>query len=374
MSELIRFPCARCGGALRFSPQEQRLVCAHCGHTRPVASDELWRDGGVAELDYATALAKEIDAAAVEDTQAVTCGNCGATTTFEREVHAAACPFCAEPIVTAPAAHRQFKPGGALPFALTEREAKKALSKWLKSLWFAPGDISAYGRAERPLNGVYLPFWTFDANTLSTYTGERGEVYYVMRTRWALQNGKRVQVQKRVPKVRWTRVMGTLRRNFDDVLVLASRSLPQRFSDRLGGGRADWDLHDLQPYRAEFLAGFRAEAYSVDLEDGFAAARAQMDLQIRRAVRFDIGGDRQRVLEVDTTLSNVTFKHILLPVWIAAYRYRGEQYRFIVNARTGEVVGDRPYSWWKIAQAAVGGALLVLVVAAAIAAIGLFEG
>ncbi|MBV9774716.1 MAG: hypothetical protein JO040_12240, partial [Gemmatimonadetes bacterium] len=71
----------------------------------------------------------------------------------------------------------------------------------------------------------------------------------------------------------------------------------------------------------------------------------------------DIGGDEQRIHSTDTRYDDVTFKHILLPVWISAYRYREKVYRRLVNARTGEVQGERPWSWIKIA-------LLVLFVAA----------
>ena len=107
------------------------------------------------------------------------------------------------------------------------------------------------------------------------------------------------------------------------------------------------------PYSPEYLAGFQAEGYSVDLEQGFVEAREKMDRVIARDVRFDIGGDRQRIHSIDTTLRDITFKHILLPVWMAAYKYRGKSYRFVINARTGQVQGERPYSAWKIAFAAL---------------------
>jgi hypothetical protein len=141
---------------------------------------------------------------------------------------------------------------------------------------------------------------------------------------------------------------------FDDVLVLASHSLPKRYTDAL----EPWDLSALEPYAPEYLAGFRAEGYSVDLDDGFAQARDKMDATIARDVRFDIGGDRQRIHAIDTAVSDVTFKHILLPVWLAAYKYRGETYRFVVNARTGRVQGERPWSAWKIAVAVILGAAI----------------
>ena len=127
-------------------------------------------------------------------------------------------------------------------------------------------------------------------------------------------------------------------------------------------GLEPWDLTQLEPYQPEFLAGFSAEGYQVDLDEGFVEARAIMDRQIRRDVKFDIGGDRQRVHRVDTQVSDVTFKHILLPVWMAAYRYRGESYRFVVNGTTGRVQGERPWSAWKIGFAV----LLGLIVAGAV--------
>ena len=177
-----------------------------------------------------------------------------------------------------------------------------------------------------------------------------------------------MRTRVRVPKIRWTPVRGRLQRFFDDVLVPASRSLPKKMIDRLDG----WDLHALEPYRPDYLAGFRAEAYTIDLQEGFAAARAIIDLNIRRDVRFAIGGDRQRIDSVETALSEETFKHVLLPVWVAAYRYRGESYRVLVNGRTGEVVGERPWSAWKIALAGAAAAVVIGVVLYIAAVTGAF--
>jgi hypothetical protein len=83
-----------------------------------------------------------------------------------------------------------------------------------------------------------------------------------------------------------------------------------------------------------------------------------MDRVIERDVKFDIGGDRQRIHRLDTTVQDVTFKHILLPVWLAAYKYRGKTYRFVVNGATGRVQGERPYSAWKITFAVIVGLIL----------------
>jgi hypothetical protein len=224
------------------------------------------------------------------------------------------------------------------------------MNTWLGGLWFAPNGLKQYARKGRRMDGIYVPYWTYDADTRSRYSGERGTVYY--ETRRVTRDGKPTTVQ--VAKVRWQRASGQVARFFDDVLVLASRSLPKRFTD----GLAPWDLAALEPYAPEYLAGFRAEGYAVTLEDGFAEARIVMDKVILRDIKFDIGGDRQRVHKVDTAIKDVTFKHILLPVWLAAYKYRGDTYRFVVNGRTGKVQGERPYSAVKIGFAVLAGLIL----------------
>ena len=352
------FPCGQCGGDLVFDPEAGALLCPYCGHTRPVPqADPFSRAAALRELDYAAALADAIDDTDIETTRVSPCDSCGAEVAFDGHQTARACPFCAAPMVAAAEAHRHFRPKAVAPFLIAERGARKALKDWLGSRWFAPGDVLERVRAGRPMTGVYLPYWTFDADTRSDYDGERGDIHYVMRWVTVRRKGVAKRVRKRVPEVRWSRRSGRVARHFDDVLVLASNSLPPSLAHKLGAeGR--FDLDGLVPYAPEYLAGFGAESYGVDLEQGYAAAKAIMAYTIRRDVRLDIGGDRQRIRRIDTAHSNATFKHVLLPVWIAAYRYRGKVYRYLVNGRTGVVMGERPYSWGKIALA-VAAALVV---------------
>ena len=291
----------------------------------------------------------------METTRVSKCPNCAAEVEFDPTTHARECPFCATPVVTDTGESRHIKPKGVLPFAIDERAGHKAMTDWLGRLWFAPNGLKEYARKGRRMEGIYVPYWTYDADTRSSYSGQRGTVYYVTET--VMVDGK--PQAKQVAKVRWRPVSGRVKRFFDDVLVLASKSLPKRYTDAL----EPWDLSALEPYQPQYLAGFRAEAYAISLQDGFEQARAHMDRVIERDVRFDIGGDRQRISHIDTQVSDVTFKHILLPVWLAAYKYRGKTYRFVVNGQSGRVQGERPYSAWKIAGAV---AVLAVLIAAAI--------
>ena len=309
----------------------------------------------IAELDLDQGgLRRALDTAEMEETRVSQCPNCAAQVEFADSSQAAECPFCATPVVVDTGMHRHIKPRAVLPFALPEEVARDAMKDWLGSLWFAPNGLQAYARKGRKMDGIYVPYWTYDAQTDTRYTGERGTVYYETRT--VMRDGKRSQV--RVAKVRWRGTSGRVARFFDDVLVLASRSLPKRFTDAL----EPWDLAALEPYAPEYLAGFRAEGYTVPLDEGYQEARAKMDAMIRRDIKFDIGGDRQRIHSMDVDLSNMTFKHILLPVWLAAYKYRGKSYRFVVNGRTGRVQGERPFSAIKITFAVIAGLIAAAVI------------
>ena len=170
-----------------------------------------------------------------------------------------------------------------------------------------------------------------------------------------VRNGK--TETERVRKIRWTRVSGRVARKFTDVLIMAAQSLPRRYVRAL----EPWMLGDLAPYDPQFLSGFRAEGYTVQLPEGHVLAIERMDDVIKQDVRRSIGGDEQRIHSVDTQHQDERFKHLLLPIWMAAYQYRGKTFRFVVNGQTGKVQGERPWSIWKIAGA-------VLVVALALAA------
>lgn len=335
-----RFPCPACGAPMRFRPGTTALRCPHCGHEEPIPDAR----GGIPELDLRGAAEKAVPAVEMEDLRVVRCESCGAEVEFDADVHAKVCPFCATPIVTDTGVRRYIKPQAQLPFLLTEEEARQAMNRWLGRLWFAPSNLKAYARADRAMDGIYVPYWTYDAETRTRYSGQRGKVYYESQAVRVRVNG-RTQIQNRqVARVRWYPAQGAVARNFDDVLVLGSKSLPNRYTDAI----APWDLSALSTYEPRFLAGFRAEGYSVPVEQAYGEAKEIMDEVIRQDIRRDIGGDRQRIGAMETSVGALTFKHVLLPVWVAAYRYHGKSYRFVVNGRTGAVEGERPYSSVKI--------------------------
>lgn len=350
-----RFPCVNCGGPLLFMPGTTHLKCPYCGTENDIPLD-AGDDSYLRENDFLEALEKEEKTQADspesgQETEAVRCANCGAVTTITPEITSDLCPYCGSPL--AMQNHFTFKLNvqAVLPFAIDGEKAKQLYRDWVSSRWFAPNDFKRRATRGEAMKGVYMPYWTYDSETKTWYTGQRGDAYYTTEMVNVTRNGKSRLESRRVRRIRWSSASGHVQVFFDDVLVPASHSLPGHLQD----GLEPWQLQKLQPFRQEFLSGFVTETYQLKLREGFDEAKTRMEPGIDSAIRQDIGGDEQRINSKQTEYSKTTFKHILLPVWLSAYAYNNETYRFVINAQTGEVSGDRPWSVWKIAAAVVAG-------------------
>ncbi len=347
------FPCEGCGADLTFNIGEQRLKCSHCGYVKEL---DLDADAEVAEQDFAAMLSRLAERRRdnVDDDQGfrqVRCDSCAAMVRFIGTLTSDECPYCGVPLALAGVhvASDRVPVDGLLPFLIERDRARSELAKWIKSRWFAPNDFKARG-IEGRFNGVYLPYWTFDSLTSNRYSGQRG-VHYVT----TVGSGKN---RRTVVRTRWYPASGAFQRFFDDVLVVAGTGLPQKRLQAL----EPWPLSRCIPFNAEALAGFMARTYDVELNVGIVEGKRRMSEAIEADVRQRIGGDVQRIHSIKTRFDAVTYKHLLLPVWMLAYRYGKKSYQVVVNAGTGEVQGDRPYSWIKITLAVIAG----LVAAAAI--------
>lgn len=348
------FPCPQCGSDLVFKIGHQSLGCPFCGHLVQI---ELSPDAEVREQDFHDALnalaeRKRSQTAPTEQNE-VRCESCGANVLFEGTLTSTTCPYCGSPIQRENVHRGGFRipVDGVIPFRIPEEKANELFTRWVHSRWFAPGDFRHAGERGK-LNGVYLPYWTFDAMTFNRYRGERGE-------RYTVTTGGTGKDSKSETRVRWTPASGSFQKFFDDVLIHAATGLPATNIARL----APWPLNDAIPFTPEFLAGFFSRTYDIDLDDAFLLAKREIEHQVHALCRSRIGGDEQRLHHVDCRMDAITYKHLLLPVWMLAYRYRDRSYRVFVNALTGNVQGERPYSWLKITFAALCVLAVVLLIA-----------
>jgi LSD1 subclass zinc finger protein len=342
--------CKDCGANLKFAPGTESLKCEYCNAVNVITVERT----AIVENDYLGFINSAAATGEKHSISTVKCNGCGASTTLPPNVTSSNCPYCDTPLViTATSTSSIIKPKYLLPFKVNRDQAKEDFLNWVGGLWFAPGGLKMYAQnsAER-LKGVYMPYWTYDSDTTSDYSGLRGEYYYETES-YRDSEGK--TQTRRVQRTAWYPASGTVYNNFDDILVCASDSLPRDLTRDL----EPWDLPELVGYDDKFLAGFVTESYQVQLQDGFEEAKQRMASAIETAVKSNIGGDTQQIHSIDTAYNDIKFKHILLPLWISAYKYNDKVYRFTVNARTGEVQGERPWSALKIT-------LLVLTIVALI--------
>ncbi|QVL34735.1 hypothetical protein KIH39_12745 [Telmatocola sphagniphila] len=337
-----KYPCVECGARMEYDPEAKALKCPYCGHIDkiPVKSTEK-----VEERDYEAYLKKleqQKKGSLGDKAVQVKCTGCGAMVTFDDKIVADQCPYCHTHLENLPQkADEVILPESVLPFAVSNRDAINKFQEWVKSLWFAPNalkDLANIGQ----LQGIYLPYFTYDAMTHTYYDGRRGVRYTVSETD---SDGK----SRTVTRVDWTFVSGEIEHFFDDVLICSSRRLPQKLVD----GLISWDLEHLVPFTPDFLSGFKTERYTIELPEGFQLAKNIMENHLVALCKRDIGGDEQQLLHRQTNYMGISFKHLLLPVWMASYRFNENNYQVLVNGRTGEVKGFRPYSIWKIIRLVV---------------------
>ena len=341
--QVHHFPCPSCGADLLYEPQDGFLTCPYCGHKEKVAEStaEVQQRPFEEYVGLRPEQMGELAANALE----VQCQSCGAKSLFVPPEVAGRCEFCGVQIVAQPkSADPILAPEGLLPFSVSQKDAGEGLRQWLSSRWFAPNGLKQFAQPEA-IHGIYLPFWVYYTNTTTQYVGQRGDYYYVTETYYERdQQGREVQRTRQVRHTRWSDASGTVPGSFNDLLIPATTSLS---SDRLHN-LEPWDLERIKAYNPAFLAGFKAQRYQVNLADGFERAKYLMAPVIESSVRNDIGGDEQQINEMATEYYDTTFKHLLLPVYAGAYHFNGKVFQIVVNGRTGEIHGDRPYSAWKI--------------------------
>ena len=333
----LKKSCVNCGAELRYAPGTTNLKCDYCGHTQEIAPSESTFE----ELELKPYLEKLGSQSYSEEITMLQCKSCGAEQHIEENYKSLHCVYCGSPLIIEDAKKESWiLPGAVLPFQINQGKAHQIFKKWVKGLWFAPNDLKKAAIDPQFTKGLYAPYWTFDAQLYAEYSGQRGEYYYVTKTVGSGKNKRTVRERR----TRWYPASGNVSGFVDDTLIKASKQRSGVIPSKV----AHWNLKDLQPFDSSFLAGFVTEKYTIPLQDGHLGATKEARNIADNWARRDIGGDTQRVHSIDMKLSDETFKHILLPVYVRAYKFKGKRYNFFINGQTGVLSGKRPYSFWKI--------------------------
>ncbi len=337
-----------------FDITHQKLACPSCGFATDIDTSQL---PPPTEHDLASTMtqlralqAAGATAPQVEGEKEIVCQSCGGHTTFSGTLTAVRCPYCATPIQRndiqdAPA---RLPIDGVLPFQVDEKTAKGALDKWINGRWFAPTEFKKYNETGS-FTSLYAAAFTYDAETVTDYTGQRGEEYTV-----TVGSGDDRHTETRV---NWYPASGRVANSFDDIPVLANTG----FDEKRVRALEPWPTGMAKPFSPEYVAGHLSRTYDLDAEQKLPEAQAVMEPQIESTIRRDIGGDQQRINNKSISFLELSFKHLLLPIWLLTVIYEAKPFQVFINGVTGEVQGQRPWSKVKIAAAVVA-ALIVLVV------------
>ncbi|MDP9292366.1 MAG: zinc ribbon domain-containing protein [Verrucomicrobiota bacterium] len=340
-----KYACPACGAAAEWNPAKQSLVCPYCSTVSPA---QLAVDGSnVVENDLATALRNLGDDQRGWQAEkiSVKCQNCQAVSVFDATRVGQRCDFCGSAsLIPVEQIQAPIRPECLLEFKLAETQVRDLVRSWYGSRWFAPNSLKA-GALTDTVSGVYIPYWTFDAQAHADWTAESGYSYWDNES-YTDSNG-RLQT-RRVQKIRWEPSSGALDHFFDDELVPASRGVEEKLLRKIEPFPTTTSL---KPYDPGFLAGWVVEQYQIDLIAAAQRSREIMEKKIRDLCDAEVPGDIHRNLDVTSDFSAQTFKHILVPIWLLAYTYRTASYQLVANGYTGVIAGRYPLSWFKIALA-----------------------
>jgi hypothetical protein len=353
-----KFSCPSCGAEAQWNPAKKALICPFCGTVSP-AQVELSATGEetVVEHDLVAALRGIPDAQRGWDAKktSVRCQSCQAISVFDAERVGQRCDFCgSSALVPYEEIKEAFRPESLLPMKVSDHAVRDSIRQWYGSRWFAPSKLKRAALTDI-VKGLYIPYWTFDAQVHSEWTAESGYYYYVTET-YTDSEGK--TQTRQVQQIRWEPSAGEVDHFFDDELVPASRGVQEAMLRKIEPFPT---TKELVAYNAGFLSGWVVERYQIDLVAAAHEARAEMDAEMTRLCAAEVPGDTHRNLQVNSDYSGQTFKHILVPIWLLTYNYGTENYQVVINGYTGTIAGRYPKSWVKI----------LFAVAAGLAAIGI---
>lgn len=355
LAEEKKYHCPACGAEAQWNPKKQAIVCPFCGVESPATIDP---SGVVVEHDLVAALRGIPDSARgwQADKVSVKCQSCQAISVFDPTKQAQRCQFCGSAQLVPYAQTKDaFRPESLLPFKVPEPQARDLIRSWYGKVWFAPNALKSKALTDT-VNGLYLPYWTFDAKVDADWRADAG--YYYTTTESYQDNNGRTQTRQ-VQHVRWEPAAGNLKHFFDDELVCASVGVKPAL---LRGIEPFPTANQLVPYNSGYVTGWTVERYQIDLVNAAKNSRAQMENALRALCAAAVPGDTQRNLQVESRWTGQSFKHILTPVWLLTYHYGARPYQVIINGYTGRIAGEYPKSWIKITLAVIAALIVVMIV------------
>ena len=318
--------CPACGADMIYDAESGKLLCEHCGTQKEIESKTS------EELDFERLLT---DKGGWDESHVFRCENCGAQEVLDKNEIAKQCPFCGATNIVETSELPDIRPNAVVPFRVALKDAATAVKTWIRKRLFAPQKFRKSAKPEK-MKGVYMPSFSFDSQTHSYYTAVLGKHYYVTRR----VNGKTVQEQR----TRYFTVSGNYEMFFDDVLIQASGTIDQKSLNKL----QPFQTNDSREYTKEYLSGYTATQNTKSGLECWEEAKGVIGNRLQSAILSQYVYDVVSSFRISTQYSGITFKYILLPVYVGHCKWHTKIYNFFVNGLNGKVTGKAPISPLKV--------------------------
>lgn len=342
------YRCENCGGIMVFDIETQMLKCPNCDTTMQIPQTQ----NTIVEHSFTRSAMQRLSVQE-KTTETKQCQGCGATVEIAKDCTATQCAYCGADYVLAERQAEAVLPDGVIPFKVDKHAAGDVFTKWIKKRWLAPNELKRLYESDK-LQGIYVPYWTFDADVNCHYTAQGGKEREVEVKNSDGSTSKKTEVD-------WYPTSGMVSKFFDDVQAKGSKNMK---ASLLKGIEPYDTKNQLKSYAPEYLSGYSAECYSISLEDAHTEARKTMERELHHMAESDVRRryDRVKDVRLSPNYRDETYKHVLLPVYSTAYSYKNKTYTVLINGQSGKISGDYPKSPVKIA-------IIVAIIIAILAAI-----
>jgi Zn finger protein HypA/HybF involved in hydrogenase expression len=338
----VTFKCPNCGATTKFDVAAGGVACEHCGHVAQARATVVGYTAAQSEFTL-EALNKAEKGWGVAR-QELHCESCGAdlalaAETLSNRALTATCPFCASHNVNLRAAQNAdaIRPRFLIPFKFKPEDTLKTAKHWLGQGWFHPDELAKSAHVSR-FAGVYLPFWTFSAHITADW---KAEVGYERQESYYDSDSKEWQTRTVID---WRWESGRVEVPLENWLTPGT----SRVSNALLRQALPFQLGDLVTYSPDYLAGWQAQAYDVTLPKAWETGKAEMREEAKRACYRDIPTSHVRSFSMTGDFADESWRYVLLPMYLTAYKFESKTYQVMVNGQTGKIVGQKPVAWWKV--------------------------
>ena len=334
MSVTVEYKCPSCGGGVQFDSASQQMKCPYCGTSFKMEDAKALQDVMAEDRDdhcewesyAAQSCSGDWKEGEQEAMRRYSCQSCGGEIVTDGSTAATSCPYCGNPVVLQGQLEGMWRPDMVVPFRLDKNAAKEALKAHLKGKFFLPDSFKTENHIDS-IQGVYVPFWLFDARADGAARFRCTNVHHSSDAHYDYTRTDYFMVL-RSGSVDFAKVPVDGSSKMDDIMMEAIEP---------------FDYTQAVDFETAYLSGYLADKYDVDAQHSEPRANERIRTSTLAMLRESVGPYTTCQSDgCSISLCGGKVRYALLPVWVLNSKYHGKDYPFAMNGQTGRFIGDLP--------------------------------